>query len=57
MEFKKLQGYKNLYRVKVKHYRIIYEFDNQYLMVIMVGTRAKIYEVLERLFKMMVFFN
>ena len=48
---KKLKSYNNLYRIKVNNYRIVYEFDNQYLIIILVDTRSKVYEVLERLFR------
>ena len=47
---KKLKGYQNIYRVKVqKIYRIIYEFDNENLTILLVDVRSRAYKVLERI--------
>ena len=46
--FKKLKRYNSLYRIRVRDYRIVYEFDNENLTIIMVDIRSRVYEALER---------
>lgn len=43
-DIKPLQGYKNLYRLRVGNYRIIYTKDNTILFVAEIGNRGDIYK-------------
>lgn len=47
----KLQGYKDIYRVRMGDYRIIYRRFPNWLYVILIGHRKDIYEVLQRLLR------
>ena len=47
----KLKSYDNVYRAKAKNYRIIYQFDNEFLFIVMIETRARVYEAVKRIFK------
>ena len=46
--FKKLKGYNSLYRVRVRDYRIVYEFNSESLIVIVIDIRSRVYQVLDR---------
>ena len=48
--FKKMEGYRNLYRIRVGQYRIVYEIDDKASLVIVaaVAARGKIYHLLKR---------
>lgn len=48
---KKLAGYKNIYRVRVANYRIVYELTGEKMYVILVGHRREVYKLLDRLLK------
>lgn len=48
---KKLQGYKDIYRVRVGSYRIVYRKFSDLFYIILIGHRKDIYEVLQRLLK------
>jgi len=50
---KKLSGYKNLYRLRVGDYRIVYAIVDRVLtvVVILIGQRGDIYEVVKRFMK------
>lgn len=41
---KKLAGYKNLYRIRVRKYRIIYKFDEKILSILLIDGRGNIYK-------------
>lgn len=43
---KKLVGQKNLYRVRVEKYRIIYSFDEEILSIIHIAKRDEVYNFL-----------
>ncbi|MBA3710309.1 MAG: type II toxin-antitoxin system RelE/ParE family toxin [Planctomycetes bacterium] len=49
----KLTGYKNLYRVRVGDYRVVYAIVDRVLtvVVILIGQRGDIYEVVKRFMK------
>lgn len=47
----KLQGYKDIYRVRVGDYRIIYRKFPDLFYIILIGHRKDIYEVLQRMLK------
>jgi len=47
----KLQGYKDIYRVRVGSYRIVYKRFADLIYVILIGHRKDIYEVLQRMLK------
>mgnify|MGYP001056634267 CR=1 FL=1 len=46
----KLKGYKNIYRVRLGDYRIVYRKILQELYIILIGQRKDIYKLLDRLF-------
>lgn len=43
-DIKPLQGYKDLYRLRVGNYRIIYTKDNTILFIANIGSRGDIYK-------------
>lgn len=47
----KLQGYKDIYRVRIGSYRIVYRKFSDLFYIILIGHRKDIYEVLQRLLK------
>ena len=47
---KKLQGYENMYRLRVGSYRVVYERRGEDMFVLLVEHRKDIYQSLERLF-------
>lgn len=47
----KLQGYKDIYRVRVGNYRIVYRKLPDLFYIILIGHRKDIYEVLQRMLK------
>lgn len=40
---KRMQGYDNLYRLRVGNYRVVFEFEDNMIVVTKVGHRGKIY--------------
>lgn len=48
LNIKKLQGYKNLYRLRIDNFRVIYQVDSKkkFLIVAVVGQRKDIYQFL-----------
>jgi mRNA interferase RelE/StbE len=44
----KLSGHKNIFRVRVGDYRIVYEIRNRRVYVFLVGHRKEIYRLLDR---------
>lgn len=47
----KLSGYKDMYRVRVGQYRIVYREQPNELFIILIGHRKDIYSMLNKLFK------
>ena len=45
---KKLAKLKNLYRSRVEKYRIVYEFNDKSLYILLIEKRDKVYEILKR---------
>lgn len=45
----KLQGYRNIYRVRVGKYRIVYQLTARQVYVVLIGHRSDIYQVVKRL--------
>lgn len=45
----KLQGYRNIYRVRVGRYRIVYRLTREQVYVVLIGHRRDIYQVVRRL--------
>lgn len=46
----KLQGYKNIYRVRVGNYRIVYRKSEELIHIILIRHRKDVYELLKQLF-------
>jgi mRNA interferase RelE/StbE len=46
----KLSGYKNIYRVRVGDYRIVFKKTASELYIVLIGHRKEIYDLLKRLF-------
>lgn len=44
----KLSGHKNIFRIRVGNYRVVYEIVNKKVYVILVGHRKEIYKLLDR---------
>ena len=42
-DFKKLKGHEGLFRLRVGHYRVIFEHDDKNLTILKVGNRQNIY--------------
>ena len=51
LPIKKLQGYKNVYRLKVGDYRVIYVVisDQKMLVIAVIGHRKEVYDIAKRL--------
>ena len=51
LDIKKLQGYKNLYRMKVDDYRVIFVTipDKKLIIVAMIGHRKEVYDILKHM--------
>ena len=47
----KLTGYKDIFRVRVGHYRIVYRERKDEIYIILIGHRRDIYRLLTQLFK------
>lgn len=47
----KLSGYKNVFRIRIGDYRLVYEIKDKKMYVILVGHRREVYKLLERLLK------
>jgi len=47
----KLQGFKNIFRVRVGHYRIVYRRLKENIYIILIGHRKDIYQILKYLLK------
>jgi mRNA interferase RelE/StbE len=45
----KLKGFKNIYRVRIGDYRVVYKKTSKELYVILIGHRKDIYKILKRL--------
>lgn len=43
---KKLVGHKNLYRIRVDKYRIVYRFDDEVLSILYVAKRDEVYDLI-----------
>lgn len=50
-DIKKLQGYKNLYRLRVDDYRIIFAIvpDKKLIVITIIGHRKEIYDIAKRM--------
>ena len=46
----RLKGYKNIFRVRVGDYRIVYKKTLQEVFIVLIGHRKNIYDLLKRLF-------
>lgn len=51
LNIKKLQGYKNLYRIRVDDYRVIFVVipDKKIIIIAVIGHRKEVYDILKRL--------
>lgn len=47
----KLSGYKNIFRMRVGNYRVVYEIVDKNAYVFLVGYRKEVYKLLERILK------
>lgn len=47
----KLSGYKNIFRVRVGNYRVVYEIAGKKAYVFLVAHRKEVYKILDRMFK------
>ena len=47
----KLSGYKNIFRIRVGNYRVVYEIVDKKVYVFLVGHRKDVYKILDRLFR------
>ena len=47
----KLVGYKNIYRVRIGDYRVVYRRLVNEIYVVLIGHRKEIYELLDRLLR------
>ncbi len=47
----KLSGYKNIFRLRVGNYRVVYEIVAQKAYVFLVGHRKEVYKLLDRFMK------
>ena len=45
----KLSGFKDIFRVRIGNYRIVYRKSKSFIYVILIGHRKDIYELLKRL--------
>lgn len=46
----KLSGYKNIYRVRIGDYRIVFKKSPSEIYIVLIGHRKDIYDLLKRLF-------
>ena len=51
LNIKRLQGYKNLYRLKVDNYRVVFAIttDKRLIIVSVIGHRKEIYDIIKRM--------
>ena len=51
LNIKKLQGYKNLYRLRVSDYRVIFAVipDKRIILITVIGHRKEVYDIAKRL--------
>lgn len=51
LDIKKLQGYKNIYRLRVNDYRVIYsmDIDLQLIQIAVIGHRKEVYDIAKRI--------
>ncbi len=47
VETEKLQGYKNIFRVRVGHYRIVYQKSSALIYIILISHRKDVYDLLK----------
>jgi mRNA interferase RelE/StbE len=47
----KLKGLKNIYRVRVGDYRIVFRRTKEEIFIVLIGHRKEIYQLINRLFK------
>ena len=47
----KLKGYKNIYRIRVGDYRIVYKKTMKEIYIVLIGHRKDVYKMLERILK------
>jgi len=47
----KLKGFKNIYRVRVGDYRIVFRRTKEEVFIVLIGHRKEIYHLVDRLFK------
>lgn len=47
----KLTGYKDVFRIRVGDYRVVYRILNNKIYVVLIGHRREVYKLLGRLFK------
>jgi len=50
-EEQKLTGYRNLYRIRVGNYRIIYRRTHEEVYIVLIGHRREIYRLLKALLR------
>lgn len=46
---KKLVGYKDLYRVRIEKYRLVYSFDKNSVHILLIEKRDKIYSLIKKI--------
>ncbi|MBT4855957.1 type II toxin-antitoxin system RelE/ParE family toxin [bacterium] len=51
LDIKKLQGYKNVYRLRIDGYRVVFSViqDKKILIILVIGHRKEIYDKLQRI--------
>lgn len=47
----KLKGYKNIYRIRVGNYRIVYKKTTKEVYIVLIGHRKDVYKTLKKIFK------
>jgi len=47
----KLKGFKNIYRVRVGDYRIVFRRTKEEVFIVLIGHRKEIYHLVDRLFR------
>jgi len=47
----KLKGLKNIYRVRVGNYRIVFRRTKEEIFIVLIGHRKEIYQLVNRLFQ------
>jgi len=48
---KKLKGFKNIFRLRIGDYRLVYKKTKNELYIVLIGHRRDIYKVIKKLFK------